>query len=240
MKSLWNAVSFLAVVHLLALLAFGGWLWQSGRVNAERIDAIRTMLAPTVEEVLAAAEEEKKRQAMEQSALEAEARMTSAPVPAGDQVALISKARELTAQSGQTLAQERAMFAKQLEDMAAELAQREAALEARQQEWEKGIEAERARRSDVQFAKSVTLLEQMGAKPAKDAIVQLMREGSVEQAVAYMNAMSERTAARILVEMKDPSEAGMATILLERLRRFGLEAEPDEVASHVDASANAP
>ena len=45
MKTLWNIVSFLAVVHLLALVMFVGWLWKSGRLDGARIDELREMLA---------------------------------------------------------------------------------------------------------------------------------------------------------------------------------------------------
>ena len=41
MKTAWNIVSFLAVVHLLALLMFAGWLWQTDRLDGGRITAIQ-------------------------------------------------------------------------------------------------------------------------------------------------------------------------------------------------------
>lgn len=240
MKTLWSAVSFLAVVHLLAVLGLIGWLWQSGRLNEDRINSVRELLSPTVEEVRRAEEEQAELDAEARRVQQAEQRMNTAPVTSADQIAMISKVREATLQSQQALEGEREMFTKQLEQNAQALAKREADFEERIAQWEASIEAERERRSDAQFAKAVTLLEQMGPKPAKDTIVQLMRDGGTEQAVAYLNAMTERNAARILVEMKDPTEEGLATVLLERLRRFGLEAEPDEVASNVDSNASTP
>jgi len=240
MKTLWSAISFLAIVHLLAVVGFVGWLWQSGRLDMNRVNGIRDMLTMTIEEEMADADAMKEAEAEQATLDAAERRMNSAPVTSSDQIAMISKVREMSLQSEQALEQEREMFTKQLDQNAQALAAREAEFEARVALWEESIEAERERRSDAQFAKAVALLEQMGPKPAKDSIVQLMREGSVDQAVAYMNAMSERIAARIMVEMKDPSEAGLATVLLERLRRFGLEAVPDEVSSNVDTVASAP
>ena len=38
MKTLWNIVSFMAVVHLLALLMFVGWLWRTERLDRGRVD----------------------------------------------------------------------------------------------------------------------------------------------------------------------------------------------------------
>ena len=40
MRFLWNIVSFLAVVHLLALLMFVGWLWRTDRLDSQRVRAV--------------------------------------------------------------------------------------------------------------------------------------------------------------------------------------------------------
>ena len=58
MKTLWNIVSFLAVVHLLAVVMFVGWLWKSGRLDEARVGELREMLAMTIPEVEAAAARE--------------------------------------------------------------------------------------------------------------------------------------------------------------------------------------
>jgi len=240
MRFLWNVFSFLAVVHLLALAGFAGWLWQSGRLNSDRITAIRQMLSPTIEQVESEASEAKEKQKAEAAADLAEQRLTTAPMTSARQISMLSGVREFAMQTEQQLEQERGLFEQQLAISAKSLEDREAAFEARKKQWEEGIEAERRRRNDEQFAKTVVLLELMKPAQAKDTLVRLMQEGSVEQAVAYLNAMSERSAARVLGEMKDPAEAPLATVLLERLRRFGLEGEPDEVLSDVDTVASAP
>ena len=53
MRTFWNAISFLAVVNMLALLLAVGWLGYSGRIDRSRIEAVRDLFTPTV----AAAEE---------------------------------------------------------------------------------------------------------------------------------------------------------------------------------------
>ena len=50
MRTLWNVISFLAVVHLLALLIVVGWLWQSGRITKERVQQTRELFALTESE----------------------------------------------------------------------------------------------------------------------------------------------------------------------------------------------
>lgn len=240
MKFLWNIVSFLAVVHLLAIVGFVGWLWQSGRLDMERVMSVRDTFSQTLAEVEAEAKNKEEQDKLAAADSLAEQRLNSAPVTSGHQISMMSAVREFSMQSSQQLEQERSIFAKQLEESAAKLDEREAAFEARKQQWEAGIEAERKRRADDQFAKAVALLELMRPTQAKDTIVRLIREGNTDQAVAYLDAMSERLAVRVLQEMKDPVEAPMATDLLERIRRFGLEGEPNEVLSNADSVASAP
>lgn len=50
MKSLWSVVSFLAVVHLLALLGFLGWMYGSDRLSLERVRTVRELFAMTMAE----------------------------------------------------------------------------------------------------------------------------------------------------------------------------------------------
>ena len=45
MKLAWNIIAFVAIMNLLAVLFFGGWLAVSGRVNNERIESVRTLFA---------------------------------------------------------------------------------------------------------------------------------------------------------------------------------------------------
>ena len=58
-------MSFLAVVHLLALLMFAGWLWHTDRLDGQRLGQLRSLFAPTIAEAQTAAE---------QASLDAEAR----------------------------------------------------------------------------------------------------------------------------------------------------------------------
>ena len=57
MRTLWNVVSFLAVVHLLALLIVAAWLWLSHRVDSARLADIRSLLATPVSESEAQAQQ---------------------------------------------------------------------------------------------------------------------------------------------------------------------------------------
>ena len=51
MRTLWNAIAFLAVVNLLALAFAGGWLYRTGRLDRDRIEAVREIFRRPVSEV---------------------------------------------------------------------------------------------------------------------------------------------------------------------------------------------
>ena len=44
MKALWEAISILAVIHVVLLAVLLGWLWSSDRLDADRVDAVRGIL----------------------------------------------------------------------------------------------------------------------------------------------------------------------------------------------------
>ena len=50
MKTIWSIVSFLAVVHLLALATFAVWLWHSDRLDGARVQQVRELFSMTIPE----------------------------------------------------------------------------------------------------------------------------------------------------------------------------------------------
>jgi hypothetical protein len=222
MKTAWSIVSFLAVVHLLALVMFVGWLHQSGRLDRDRIELLRETFALTIEQAAQqAAEAERTAEEERRRALE-EFRREKPPVPSAAQVRHISHLEEIESRSMRRLHDERAALAAQIADALASIEAREAALEADRTAWLEAIEAERARRSDEQFAKTVRQYESVPPRQAKGMLLGLVAGGRTDQAVAYLDAMNPRAAAKIIQEFKNQDELALATDLLERLRRLGL------------------
>ena len=88
MKSIWNAFSFLAVVHLLALLIFAGWLWKTDRLEGARLEAVRDLFAMSIQEQADAGEAAKSQADSDQQAAEAEARLRITPRASSDQLIL--------------------------------------------------------------------------------------------------------------------------------------------------------
>lgn len=216
MKTLWNVVSFLAVAHLLALAMFGGWLWQSGRLSRGRLDAVRRTFARPVADEEAAADAERT------SREEIEPLQRRPALPASEQIRLTGMASEQTRMSERRLADVRDRLAAEIERAGRRLELLERALEAERKRYDQGIDDLEQRKNDAQFAKAVKLLESQPPRIAKERLAELMRAGDADQAVAYLDAMNERAAGRILAEFKEPGEGRLATELLERLRTRGV------------------
>ena len=92
---------------------------------------------------------------------------------------------------------------------------------------------------DGQFAKVVRQLESVPPKQAKQIMLNLIGTGRADQAVAYLDAMSARPAAKLLREFKTDRETELATELLEQLRTFGVEAEVAELPGDDDSLSTA-
>lgn len=234
MKTMWTIVSFLAVVNLLALLLFVGWLSMSGRLNAHRVEEIRWMLAMTVAEAEAQAEEAERDAAAERKAMEEEIRRLSPPVSSEVRIEQISRMEEMERRAHRRLDDERRLRLADIERAADNLESRKAEFEASRHAWNEQIRAEIERRRDEQFAKTVIQYESVPPRQAKNMMLELIRDGEMDQAVAYLDAMNARNAAQIIQEFKADEELRLATELLERLRSFGVPAEVAQETSNAN------
>jgi hypothetical protein len=242
MKTAWNVVSFLAVVHLLALLMFAGWLWHTDRLDGGRLTELRALFAPTLTEAQAAAD---------QAAVEAEARVVrqaeqarrqDPPLPSSDRVAQLTASRQEGERTEHHLDLVRRQLLQQFDIAAQQLEDQRGALDADRQGFEQGVQTDQQRRYADQLAKAVKLLESLPPKQAKQKIVELVQSGNTDQAVIYLDAMNQRSAGKILGEFKTDEENKLATELLERIRTLGLRRAGTvalEGPSDADTVANA-
>ncbi|MHC4768598.1 MAG: hypothetical protein ACYTEI_07800, partial [Planctomycetota bacterium] len=205
MKTAWNIVSFLAVVHLLALLMFAGWLWHTDRLDGGRIAELRALFAPTLTEARAVAE---------QAELEAEARLVQQaeqdrrqdpPLPTSDRVARLTAARQEDERAEHHLDMVRRQLLQQFDIAAQQLEDQRGALDADRQGFEQGVGADQQQRQ-----------ESLPPKQAKQKIVELVQSGRTDQAVVYLDAMNQRAAGKVLAEFKTDEDNKLATELLER------------------------
>lgn len=240
MKSLWNIVSFLAVVNLLAFAMLMVWLWQSDRLSSTRVQQLREILSLTVTQEKASHDEaEQKAQAEAATALN-EQIQANPPVESVAQLRQITLIKYEQEQARRRLEDERNVLLTALNTESARLEEQRAELERQKTAWESAVHQERQRKNDEQFLQTVRQLEQLPAKQGKQMIVELIDTKQSKTVVAYLDAMSPRACAKILKEFKTEAEIKLATELLEQLRTFGLESTgglPQAAASARTAEA---
>jgi hypothetical protein len=224
MKSIWNTLSFLAVVNLFAMVIVTAWLWQSGRLTRERAQDIRSMLSTTATQ--AAGEADRLATEAEAARLleEAEAAREHPPADSATQITQISMVHQQMVDARRRLDDERRMLTQHIDQATAEMESQSQALH-RERTASSGDRATDAqKRGEEQFLRAVRQLEQVPAKQAKKILETLVTGKNVDQAVAYLDAMNPRAAAKVLREFKAEGDIPLATNLLERLRTRG-EAE---------------
>jgi len=227
MRTLWIIVSTLAVANLLALAGFVGWLVASDRLDQGRLERIRTVLSTTIAQEEALAEEqaaEEERTAARQAAL---AKAQRLPLTSEQALALADTFDQLGTREIDRLD-------RQAQDLRRTLAQEQADLDQRRDEFAAEVRAFEERRARIlelegseQFRKAVRLYQTLKAPVAKDMMQTLLREGEQEQVVAYLDALSSRAASKIIAEFEREDPA-VAADLLERLRVRGLQASAAE------------
>jgi hypothetical protein len=221
MQKLWNLISIVAIVNLLAVLGFGGWLFMSGRVDGDRFRALMAAPEPPAEP--------------EPEALPAEPEADLTPTS----VKIDSGERQLRAEamSVRRLQEEKQQLDRVLDARERKLTEDLAAFQAEKSAWESSMEGTKAAKTDEQFRKAVKLLENVPAKQAKEWILELVRSGEPDQAVAYLDAMSSFKATGLLKAFKGEEEQKVATDLLERLRQRTPRAPLPPSAGGTDAPA---
>ena len=236
MRSLWNTLSFLAVVNLLALGLFVGWLGWSGRLSTERMRELRALFEPTVADADAAAELAADEAEMAVNEAQDAARAADPQLPSRDELAAARLVSQREADARRRLDDIADQRREEHEARSAALQARIEAFEAEKAAWEDTFDEERARRSDEQFAKVVKLWENAPSKNVKGWVADLVRDGNIDQAVAYLNAMQPRAASKLFALYKTEEDANLANELQERIRRLGLP-DGEKDASDDDAAA---
>jgi len=218
LKALFLAIATLAVAHLLAFAGFALWLHQGDRLNAERIERVRSIFATTI-----AADKEAAAAAAAQEAAEAQAaviasRSLRAPTAAAERIGLISEVDDINTVTAERIRAE-------IDDLRRTLAAESARIEDAQRRLDDSRAAftqERARIAEIegaeQFRKTLERLELLKPAQARDVLQALLDVGKTDEVVGYLNAMQARTSSRVLA-LFDPR---VAADLLERIRTRGL------------------
>ncbi len=245
MKKLWTLICILALANLMAIAGLVGWLVSSGRLDADRLRAVKVLLGETTAA-------QKAREAAE--AAEAEGR-TAAASAEGDRGIALSSAELLSVrlEMSEIDRQRAQMLQRQTQDLRQSLLREIATFESDRSQFlaeRQSFEAENRRIAEIdggrQFRKAVKTLEGLKASDAASLLLALidggpakapeltgvsagaapvdgreLREDGMVRAVAYLNALPDRTRVKIIAEIaKD--QPRLAAELLERIRTRGM------------------
>jgi len=259
MKQIAIILGTLLVVHLLAALGLVAWLGATERLSEERVERVVDIFRPTLEQErqqekeAAEAEKQAREQAERLAWLES---ASDGPLTIADRLRAERQASELRMQRTQKLQAEIAQLKDHLERVKGEIAQQKKQLEQERESFEAYRERERQLRRDENFQQAVRLYEQLKADQAKQMLLNLIRESQakaaqasqeesesrrqaleaeseqqMERVIDYFAAMQQRKAAAILEEFETEQELLLATQIIEKLRRRGLDVESPRTAA---------
>jgi hypothetical protein len=219
-RGLWTILSVLAIANLLALIGFVGWLVSTDRLDAERFNELRETFAETIPAEDARLEEEARAAELEAAEAEEQRRALIPPLTAADKLRNNAIAEEVDRQRLERLSREVRDLRRTIDRERSQLDDRIERFEAEKEAFERMRSRIREIEGQDQFRKAVTHLQSQRPEKARDILQALIDEGDVDQAVAYLNAMGNRQAAKIIGAFED---AAVAADLLERLRTRGTE-----------------
>ena len=220
-RSLWTIITVMALANFVATLALGAWLVSSGRLDKERFNAIRATLGETVVAEQTRLEDETRQQEIEDARVQAEIDALIPPLTAADKLRNTAEAEEVDRQRIDRLTRD-------VRDLQRTIDRERQELDVRQEAFNRekaAFESMRSRIREIegqdQFKKAVQNLQSQKTPKARDILQALIDQGNIDQAVAYLNAIGDRQAAKIIGAFEDPA---VAADLLERLRTRGTEA----------------
>lgn len=206
MKTLWNIVAVLSLANLLAIAALIGWLGWSGRVTRDRIETIQGLFAEPSDVV--AAQLAAEQVAREEEALRAVDEASLLHLPAGSDVP-ISALDDLWRREQmmmQRIERENAALQQDLAQHEAALAAREKAHDQRVSKFEQEKAIALAEQSDVAFLTLVKTMESLPAKLARDQMVLMAKDSSLEEACRILRAMRAGSRTELLASMRSTDE----------------------------------
>lgn len=252
MKTLWTAISVVAVANLLAIMGAVGYLAASDRLTIKRLEVIRDMLGETTaaaEARRAREEAEAREQADALLATLAHGPDASIGAPAGTPGVEPLASPELVARHVEATRLDRQRIERmrrEIDDLTRTLRRERVAIDRGWDELERDRRVFESMRSQIeaiegteQFRRALSALTQLKADAARDLLAQLIagvgadglgsgdREDGIMRAVLYLNAMPDRQRARVLNTFIEDDPA-LAAELLERLRTKGLRPRDPE------------
>lgn len=232
MRTLWNALAILLLLHALALAGAAGWLYQSHRLTRDRFQAIKNILKATPQEEKELAEKKAQEEKEKQDQQADMARLLALSQSGGtmqerlvaqqQMQAILQQTVQRLTRDKQDLLRQMKLVQETVDRQQTEIHAQKKALEA-QAKLDTGAKEQFKQVDQQDFQAALQMYEQLKAKQVKEMFQELMRQQRTDQAVDYLASMSPRKAAAILKEFKLPEEIPQATELVQRLRRRGVD-----------------
>lgn len=216
------ALGVFALVNLVLIGAALAWLFSTGRMDGERFQRLREIVATPIETERQAIQLAADR-ASEDARLEVERRrLGELPRTSAERAAEIDRGLDQAQLRRRMVEEEARLLGRSLETQAALLREQQLQLEQSSLRLHERVDAEAVERRDAQFRKTVQLLEAAPPRQSKEWLLELVSTGRRDEAVRYLNAMNRFAASRLLRELKSAEETALAADLLEALRRRNL------------------
>jgi hypothetical protein len=213
MKKLWSVLVLTLAINFLAVAGGVGWLYQTGRMDRDKVMAIKDLLFPPPPP--AAPTTQPTEVPASQPSLKLEELLAKhAGLPAAEQLALIRQSFD--SQMAQLDRAYRGLvdLQRQVDLAQKQLAVDRAALEKRRKELDIREKQTERLATDQGFQDTLSLYQSMPAKQVKAMFMTL----DDQMVVQYLQAMEGRAAARITKEFKTPEELDRLKRIMEKLR----------------------
>ena len=186
MKRAWSVVSFIAVVNLMTIILVLGWAWITGKVDADRLSALRAIFAAP--------------QSMEQESPVPEPVAVAAalelPLSSAERLAWFDRWEMEQEQRVQQLVDEAERRTREVQSKLNALQQERLAFEAERARYQETVKSSSLADADARFKQSVRLYERARPSTSKTWLMALVEDRGLHQAVRLLQAMDERAAVR--------------------------------------------
>jgi hypothetical protein len=244
MKTIWTALSVIAVANLLALAAFAGWLVKSDRFNMDRVRHMRVELAKTIAQEKTEDEAAKAKAEEDRKQLEAAKIAAKPPLTATERLSARVEATELDNQRAERLKREVQAMQQQLAIERKKLDDDKKSLDDDKEAFKQSIAETTAAASDAQFQKTLGVLEALKPAQAVTMIKEMLSDPAAPDpsfapvaggaaavqppavsknmglVVRYLDAMDDKHRAKVITELAK-GDSKLAADLLERIRKQG-------------------
>ena len=224
MKTLWQVLALLAILHVLGALGVAGWLLGTDRINRQRLAQLRDVFAKSVAQEQAEKQQsaaDTKQTSQEDARKQALEGAGAGPESATQKLAAERRKNEIALRQLERTRSDLESLRRQLQQMQAKIDQDRKTLGDESVAFAQRLKKEQTQADEKGFKKTVSLYESLPARQAKDMFAQLISQSKIDQVIQYLESMQPRKAAGVLKEFKTGEEVGQAVQITEKLRARG-------------------